>query len=86
MRDTLTLARDHGIPTRLVLMPEATWFRELYSAKARARFDHWIRELADEAGCPRRTDELMAADPAREQLVVQVGYEAARLFAYADAG
>jgi hypothetical protein len=51
LRDTLALAREHGIPTRLVLMPDADDFRAMYSAKALARFDHWARELSRESGC-----------------------------------
>ncbi|HVL14700.1 MAG TPA: hypothetical protein VM529_19155, partial [Gemmata sp.] len=50
--DTLTLAREHAIPTRLVLMPEATEFRAMYSPGATRRLDHWVRQLARDAGCP----------------------------------
>ncbi|HSQ55926.1 MAG TPA: hypothetical protein VLM40_09270, partial [Gemmata sp.] len=52
LRDALDLARASGIPTRLVLMPESSAFRGLYSAKSRARFDRWIRELSLDSGCP----------------------------------
>ncbi len=52
LRDTLVLARDHGIPVRLVLMPEAGWFRDLYPPDVAARFDRWVHDLAHEAGCP----------------------------------
>ena len=52
LADTLALARDHGIPTRLVLMPESEWFRALYPPGVAARFDAWLATLAREAGCP----------------------------------
>ncbi len=52
LRDTLTLARAHGIPTRLLLMPESEWFRAMYSPEAAERFDRWVEELVRESGCP----------------------------------
>jgi hypothetical protein len=52
LHDTLELARVHAIPTRLVLMPEADWFRAFYSSAATTRFDHWVHEVARESGCP----------------------------------
>jgi len=52
LRDTLALANDHGIPVRLVLMPEATWFREMYPLEVLTRFDRWVHDLARDAGTP----------------------------------
>lgn len=52
LRDTIALAREHGIPVRLVLMPEANWFRELSPPQVSVRFDRWISELAAELDCP----------------------------------
>jgi len=52
LRDTLALAREHAIPTRLVLMPEAAEFRAMYSPAAARRLDRWVRQLARDAGCP----------------------------------
>ncbi len=52
LRDTLALAQTHHIPVALVLMPEASWFRELYSPAARKRFDRWIRALSRDCACP----------------------------------
>jgi hypothetical protein len=52
LRDTLILAKQHGIPTRLVVMPESEWFRTFYSPAGLAQFDEWIGRLAQEQGCP----------------------------------
>jgi hypothetical protein len=52
LSDTLTLAREHGIPTRLVLMPESSEFRALYSPRATMRLARWARDLALETGSP----------------------------------
>ncbi|MCE9564532.1 MAG: hypothetical protein K8U57_21040 [Planctomycetes bacterium] len=52
LRDTLVLARDHGIPVRLLLMPEASWFREMSPPEVAARFNGWVRDLVQEVGCP----------------------------------
>jgi hypothetical protein len=52
LRDTLVLARQNGIPTRLVLMPESEWFRSFYSPAGLAQFEEWIGQLAAETGCP----------------------------------
>jgi hypothetical protein len=46
------LAREHDIPVRLLLMPEASWFRELTPPHVASQFDRWLRELAAECGCP----------------------------------
>ncbi|MFO0823846.1 MAG: hypothetical protein U0792_12145 [Gemmataceae bacterium] len=51
LRDTISQARAHGISVRLVLMPEASWFRELMPPHVAARFEHWLRDLAAECGC-----------------------------------
>lgn len=52
LREAINLARGRGIPTRLVVMPEASWFRALHSPASAARFDRWIHLLAEETGCP----------------------------------
>ncbi|WP_439628481.1 hypothetical protein [Gemmata sp.] len=52
LRDTVRLAHEHGIPVRLVVMPEAAWFRDLVPAEVGARFDRWLARLAGEEGCP----------------------------------
>jgi len=52
LRDTLVLARDHGIPVRLLLMPEASWFREMSPPHVAAQFDGWVRDVVREVGCP----------------------------------
>jgi hypothetical protein len=52
LRDTLTLAREYGIPTRLVFMPESSEFRSLYSPTAMMRLLRWARNLALETGSP----------------------------------
>jgi hypothetical protein len=50
LRDTLVMAREHGIPTRLVFMPESSEFRALYSPAATMRLARWARNLALESG------------------------------------
>jgi hypothetical protein len=52
LRDELELALAEGIPVCVLLMPEATWFRDLSSPRVTERFDRWIHELTREAGCP----------------------------------
>ncbi|VTU00392.1 hypothetical protein : Uncharacterized protein OS=Singulisphaera acidiphila (strain ATCC BAA-1392 / DSM 18658 / VKM B-2454 / MOB10) GN=Sinac_5817 PE=4 SV=1 [Gemmataceae bacterium] len=52
LRDTVRLARGHGLRVRLVVMPEAAWFRDLMPAEVGARFDRWLARLASEEGCP----------------------------------
>jgi hypothetical protein len=52
LRDTVRLAHGHGLPVRLVVMPEAAWFRDLMPAEVGARFDRWLARLAGEEGCP----------------------------------
>ena len=51
LRDTLALARDHGIPVMLVRMPEGTTFRALYPPEVTERVDRFVNDLAAEFGC-----------------------------------
>jgi hypothetical protein len=51
IRDTLALAREHGIPVMLVRMPEGITFRALYPPSVAARLDRFVSELAGEFGC-----------------------------------
>lgn len=46
LRELLGLAQEHGIPTRLVLMPEAVAFRGLYPRRYTAHLDRLLAELA----------------------------------------
>lgn len=52
LRDAVGLARSNGVPVRLVVMPEASWFRDLMPTGVGARFDRWLAALAREEGCP----------------------------------
>jgi hypothetical protein len=51
LRDTLALAREHGIPVMLVRMPEGTTFRALYPTAVAARVERFVLDLAAEYGC-----------------------------------
>lgn len=51
IRDLLALARDHGIDTRLVWMPEGPSFQQNYSARSRRRIEQWLQRLIIEEGC-----------------------------------
>jgi hypothetical protein len=51
LRDTLALAREHGIPVTLVRMPEGTTFRALYPQEVAERIDRFVNDLAAEFEC-----------------------------------
>src|SRR5262249_40653467 len=51
LRDTLDLCRAERIPVFLVLMPERSPFRAMYSSDALERLFGFVHELADEYGC-----------------------------------
>jgi hypothetical protein len=51
IRNTLALAREHGIPVMLVRMPEGASFRSLYPSAVAARIDQFVQHLAAEFGC-----------------------------------
>lgn len=46
LNELLRLARDHGVPTRLVLMPEAERFQALYPQKYQLTLNQLLEELA----------------------------------------
>jgi hypothetical protein len=51
LADLLALCRGHGIPVRLVLMPEASGFRELYPPWTTQRLYAFLNGLCAEHGC-----------------------------------
>lgn len=51
LHDLLALCRDHGIPAKLVLLPEAAEFRALYSPVTLARLDGILGDLRTAHGC-----------------------------------
>ena len=51
LADLLALCRDHGIPVRLVLMPESEGFRAFYPPGATERLYAFLHRLCVEYGC-----------------------------------
>jgi len=64
LRDTLALARKHGVPVMLVRMPEGTSFRALYPPQVAARIDRFVQDLVAEFGCRVADCRLWRADEA----------------------
>jgi hypothetical protein len=52
LRAILALARRHGIPTALLVMPEDAAFRRTYSPESRAASDAYLRRLSAESAVP----------------------------------
>ncbi len=52
LRNLVALGRAEGIPTALVLLPEATTFRALYPAKVESQLKQFFAGLTAEFGCP----------------------------------
>jgi hypothetical protein len=52
LRDTLALCRDRGIAVGLLLMPESSAFRALYSEPVRERLNAFLAGVCAEFGCP----------------------------------
>jgi hypothetical protein len=52
LRETLTLAREHGIETVLYLMPESTGFRSWYPPETLEVIDHYLAELRNTFAIP----------------------------------
>ncbi len=51
LADILALCHDAGIPVRLVLMPEAAGFREMYSPAVLERIRAFLERMCREHGC-----------------------------------
>jgi len=54
LHDIIAIARDEGIPIRLVLMPEGTDFRRMYLPHVQARIDVFLKDLGVEVIDARR--------------------------------
>jgi hypothetical protein len=64
LRGLLALARRHGIPTALLVMPEDSAFRQTYSPESRAASDAYLRRLSAEAAVPLIDARTWAPDDA----------------------
>src|SRR5581483_4983856 len=63
LRELLTLARDRGVPTLLVRMPEAPWFQALYAPAGLSEFAELIAGLSASYAVPLiDTSDWVAAD------------------------
>jgi hypothetical protein len=51
LRELLAVCRDHGVPVKLVLMPEGTEFRSWYPPAVRERLTAFLAGVCGEFGC-----------------------------------